>query len=408
MSDNQVNFKCDYCDKSYIRKHFYDNHMKSKHAEHQEDQQEENPVDAARPPQINLDLNQDRAFFEDLDIPDDLELFEDIASEEEIGKLAEDIEKSLAEICGECSVKDRYTDKIKLKLKALEKSKRLLQKLVKDKTLLLEDAREKLSQKTKENVVLSTKLETKLISEALQSWEPEVQVVELKCPNCDEKFSSNQELKTHIDLKHPKHICKQCNLSFPNKVGHEVHMKKKHSLNFKCEMCEINLGSKLCLERHVSQVHTPENQVHCIMCPFSDSNEDVVIKHMDQDHFPEKTSYTHKTISPRCKNGVKCTYLSENRCKFSHDNHAKSQEQVTHRMPKRPQEQEWQEFKNRKTKSFNKPVPSGQQGYVPTRGVLACKFGDNCNKGRFCAFRHREFGKYRLVFPSNQSKNKRD
>ena len=383
--------------------------MKSKHEDHLENQQTENTVDAARPPQINLDRNQDRVFFEDLDIPDDLELFEDIASEEEINKLAEDIEKSLAETCGECTVKDRYRDKIKLKLKSLEKSKRLLQKLVKEKTLLLEDAREKLSKKTEENIVLCTKLETKLISEALESWEPEVQVVELKCPICDEKYSTNQVLKTHIDLKHTKYKCKQCNLTFPNKVGHDVHMKKKHSPNFRCEMCDTNLGSKYHLERHVSQVLTTENQVQCIVCPFSDSNEDVVIKHLDQDHFkfPERSSNIHKTISHPCKNGVYCTYLRENRCIFSHDNHVKAQEQVTHRMPKRPQEQEWQEFRNRKTMSFNKPIPSGHQGNESTKGVLACKFGDKCNKGRFCAFRHREFGKYRLVFSSNQSKNRR-
>ena len=160
MAENQVHYICDQCDKTYIRKHFFENHMKSKHGHQQDIQLLDNTLDAARPPQINLDPNSDRVFFEDLDIPDDIELFEDIASDEEIARLPEDIESSLAEICGECSIKDRYVNKIKLKLKAFEKSKRL---------------------------------------------------------------------KTHIDQNHFKYICKQCNISFPDKIGHDVHMNKKHS-----------------------------------------------------------------------------------------------------------------------------------------------------------------------------------
>ena len=420
MSENQVNYKCDQCDKTYIRKHFFDSHIKSKHGEQQDNQQLNNTIDAARPPQINLDVNQDKAFFEDLDIPDDLELFEDIASEEEIIKLAEDIENSLAEMCGECSIKDRYVHKIKLKIKAFEKSKRLLQKLVKDKNLLLEDAREKLAKKTAENVALNVKLETKLVSEALESWEPEVQVVELKCPKCDNKFSSNQELKMHIDQNHFKYTCKQCNIIFPNQIGHDVHMKKKHSQNFQCEMCDTKLETKYSLERHISQVHTPVNHVQCIMCPFSDKNEDIVIKHMDKTHFniPNKTKYTNKTDSFPCKNGVTCTYLRDNRCKFSHENDYNSHNShnkvrmvnhdlPTNRVPKQPQEQVWQEVKRRQNKSDTRKSPSEQQRHVYSSEVVACKFGDSCDKGRLCSFRHRDFGKYRLVFPSNQSRNRK-
>ena len=34
MSESRVTFTCDQCDKTYVMKHHFDNHMKSRHSEH--------------------------------------------------------------------------------------------------------------------------------------------------------------------------------------------------------------------------------------------------------------------------------------------------------------------------------------------------------------------------------------
>ena len=100
----------------------------------------------------------------------------------------------------------------------------------------------------------------------------------LKCDFCENTFSDNNNLKTHIKNIHSdegkRQNCSQCKLTFANTTNLKRHLKTIHEgkKDFQCGFCPKNYAAKCDLKRHEMNVHAGDTieeknqsiQVHLI------------------------------------------------------------------------------------------------------------------------------------------------
>ena len=95
------------------------------------------------------------------------------------------------------------------------------------------------------------------------------------CPECSESLFGRKELKKHLKDVHDKSVDKyQCPVCL-DEVRHATydglrsHMYLVHrTVQFKCDICEIVITSKLGLEKHKMQLHNDEKiKYTCEKCP---------------------------------------------------------------------------------------------------------------------------------------------
>lgn len=254
--------KCNFCDKVYVREKAYKKHMETKHEGEvrQETVDVHNVVNMA---DISLDMEQ---------FPGELAL----ADEAEIMVMFEN--------CDDCSNKDGEVKRLIKKHKALDNSKRFLQKKCKDLKNELLNSRNLLEKITKENVVLKQQLNTEVASTVNNVDEDQPTVKcnycnfssrtasilmkhtnseHFKCKECEEVYKTEQQLKLHIENIHittPKPKCADCNITFPNSIGFDVHMQKKHQKRFQCHICKDTFSIKNQLKNHMTRKHMPNVQ----------------------------------------------------------------------------------------------------------------------------------------------------
>ena len=262
------------------------------------------------------------------------------------------------------------------------------------------------------------------------------------CEPCRMIFPNRKTLDLHLKKKHSKkYVCQVCKETFEHKADMMKHMKDKHTEKkteeekFKCVICDYMEDSEDDLEKHITSVHNKEGSnenieiINCPLCDYSGDTDEQVIKHLEEVHElyddpkPRKINkpcryfrqnrcskgleckFTHQENpgnktkltensdkSNMCKNGLKCTYLKQNRCDFYHEIAAQPRQQIIHH-------RSYNEVSDPRTHSANAHKPNG-----PKTQVKMCRDGHNCDRARSCSFRHYTPAHYDVNFIQRSSK----
>ena len=92
-----------------------------------------------------------------------------------------------------------------------------------------------------------------------------------KCADCTAMFSSNSQLKRHVDAVHLKikmFACSQCNLKFSENSNLQTHINGVHLKlkSFKCIQCDTQFSVNDSLQKHINAVHLKLKPFECIQC----------------------------------------------------------------------------------------------------------------------------------------------
>ena len=175
-------------------------------------------------------------------------------------------------------------------------------------------------------------------------------------------------------------------------------MAEKHNLEEEAEKCEIIiLNCPLCnfsgdqekqVIKHLEDVHKlVDNEPKKINkpCRYHRQNrcskgQDCKFLHEeknDKETFKDNNEERNKSNPKKCKHGLKCTYLKQNRCSFYHDEAAQPRQQSNPRQT--PQV----------NRTDPRPIPGhGHKSYALSSHVKMCRDSDMCNRGIKCRFRH--------------------
>ena len=104
-----------------------------------------------------------------------------------------------------------------------------------------------------------------------------------KCPNCDQKFQSRVNLRSHEKTKQDEHICEDCGFKSCTYLGFLSHLRKTHGKKseksilkeytnfakpriYNCIKCDQKFYSKENLEFHVKKIR--DDVLSCSKCDF--------------------------------------------------------------------------------------------------------------------------------------------
>ena len=87
------------------------------------------------------------------------------------------------------------------------------------------------------------------------------------CAECGKQFSSNGNLKRHVEVHTGKfsYYCKICRRGFNNDSNFKSHMRAHEGLKYNCEYCTKSFVSKEKYKYHLS-VHTGQYRFKCTTC----------------------------------------------------------------------------------------------------------------------------------------------
>lgn len=89
----------------------------------------------------------------------------------------------------------------------------------------------------------------------------------MKCPHCDLTFHKKSHLSNHLVQlhSHSYHCCRQCKISFPDRLSLEHHQRSHPKQQFQCTGCNLSFKTGSELKRHV-KTHTQERAFMCDIC----------------------------------------------------------------------------------------------------------------------------------------------
>ena len=284
MTESEI-LNCQHCSKEYVRRGSLERHIKTKHMD-QAAQVEQDKTHS----ETRIEIANSGPYFGDLDIPDNIDDFLQEAMEEhELRELAEEIDPSCTN-CSDSLTREKIMNK---RLRALQNSKKLLQKLNKDKSIELSESRLLLERTIKEN----TKLKMEKIANVPKpsTSEEDMQVVGgVPCTYCDYVANSMTELNSHFG-KHHKLSCTKCDEKFLHKNSLEAHTKEKHGnksiikTTFKGYVCDVCKKVSKTKETNIEHAksHQKDNSVvvhECPLCHYVTKDSEEVDVHMKQKH----------------------------------------------------------------------------------------------------------------------------
>ena len=113
------------------------------------------------------------------------------------------------------------------------------------------------------------------------------------CFECDKSFLESSGLEVHISQEHnadKKFECKTCRKSYSTEENLLAHILQTHEKKFDCDSCETSFKSEQELKIHDNEDHT--NNYDCEQCDYQSHSQVSLDKHIDYKH-------THK--SKQCK-----------------------------------------------------------------------------------------------------------
>ena len=96
------------------------------------------------------------------------------------------------------------------------------------------------------------------------------------CNKCDSKFHAKDNLKYHINTRHPKMVmCNICDVPFKENHEIELHMESVHQRKrqFECDKCDMSFHLQWRLRKHM-ELHGEAKTRKCHyynnnkLCPF--------------------------------------------------------------------------------------------------------------------------------------------
>ena len=301
---------------------------------------------------------------------------------------------------------------------------RLNRAAAKDKEKYLKDIdslRKSNSSTPKENADLNAKLKEKesIIKSLEEALEPDTsedveEVVIMnrnisghKCTACNKKYSTNDDLESHMDEMHLEVECVFCSKTFENKKKLKAHVNnciENGHAKVLCNKCKQSF-TRLGIERRRNNCHKSTRNFKCKECSMLGSSENEIKKHMNIDHKDtqevsqevchhyrqgncfkgDRCKFSHvgyqkgntsstwpqsttKMWTPACTQGDGCSWLARGACRYFHKGvgvQRQSQKSVE-RTQHRP----------------NQTSSRGERGQGP------CRYGANCFRKETCGFSH--------------------
>ena len=173
------------------------------------------------------------------------------------------------------------------------------------------------------NLGAGTEKETKPVTKLIQ---PQPQVTEdlatkdtdhqdckVKCKYCDRYFNTVLEMNIHINRRHKKVQCPECEKQFVKQVDCDNHFKDVHRLpKFLCRIkgCPVYAHNDLKIDEHMRYTHWSKLIFWCNKCPKVFFKHEELHKHLEDDHgrISLRISKHQKYPCIRCKQ----EFLDEN------------------------------------------------------------------------------------------------
>ena len=94
----------------------------------------------------------------------------------------------------------------------------------------------------------------------------------LKCEECNESFSENRVLKTHITINQRKYNCESCGEKFSTRSEMEIHLLNLHQKEkiHKCNECDSSFLLQWRLKEHIKT----HSQLQVRICHYFNNNSE--------------------------------------------------------------------------------------------------------------------------------------
>ena len=122
----------------------------------------------------------------------------------------------------------------------------------------------------------------------------------LKCPKCEQFYSSYDNLKDHIKDEHPK-TCSICNQEVKNMSAH-IRTEHSHDPNkhFKCQECDFKTHTQKNLSQHVFVRHRKDEHKH--VCDFPECTKRFPANFLLKQHVEiSHSGQSKRHICDKCK-----------------------------------------------------------------------------------------------------------
>ena len=442
-------FMCGVCDETFpnedeLTNHISDAHDEAESVNNSAVSEANNDVEESNVPLVANNDNDESEFMFDPQDDQDLneafdEIHKDLARKEDSSDsllLQQRLERfkvlikkktllkkeTISELANYKQIETHKDDVIKKKEKEIVSLKKAAAKEREKYSKDIESLRKSNSSTIKENGDLYAKLKEKesIIKSLEEAPEPdtsddEEEVVIMnrntsghKCTACNKKYSTNDDLESHMDEMHGEVECIFCSKIFENKKKVKAHVNnctENGTAKVNCNKCSQSF-TRFGIEKHRKQCQMSKRNFKCQECGMLGNSEREIKKHMNIDH-----KYTQEVSQEVCYHYRQGNCFKGDRCRFSHVGYQKSNNSSTwrqsttrmwtpactqgdgcswlargacryfHRGVQRPAKQ----FQKSDERTQQRPNQTGHRG---EGGRGPCRYGGNCFRKETCGFSH--------------------
>ena len=135
----------------------------------------------------------------------------------------------------------------------------------------------------------------------------------LQCTDCGDRFSSMQEMDSHLEEKHEVayYTCSSCGSSVDTLAALDEHIREGHS---KFPGFKTHKTSK-----EGNRSETPA-VFECPFCHYEEDSENNLKKHIESNHpeVEEEAKEFQEVRVQKCRNGQGCRWLARGHCRYTH------------------------------------------------------------------------------------------
>ena len=108
---------------------------------------------------------------------------------------------------------------------------------------------------------------------------------DMKCPECKKVCKGEKALKNHQKV----HLglvykCNICNEQFTFNASLKSHIRARHmEEKFPCQICKYNASRKDILEFHIASKHVQDKKYNCKLCDFQSKDRRIVYLHKEKE-----------------------------------------------------------------------------------------------------------------------------
>ena len=123
------------------------------------------------------------------------------------------------------------------------------------------------------------------------------------CPDCSFQSMNRDQLLVHLEIKHDKHICNNCNIACKSRNDSNKHIAESHRSHKPCRDYATNSCEyKECRFRHIKLQH---NEQICYTCGIKSQTIKDLMVHIKDIHGSQPCT---KFAKGQCDRGSRCWY----------------------------------------------------------------------------------------------------